>query len=84
GLHRVTWDLGRGARQARGPGGGRGAMQNLAPAGMYRVVLTVDGKEHTQGLRLENDPVLKTPTIIAEDEEDEEEREKSGGGRIDD
>ncbi|HTU89473.1 MAG TPA: PDZ domain-containing protein, partial [Gemmataceae bacterium] len=47
GLHRVTWDLGRGARQARGPGGGRGAMQNLAPAGMYRVVLTVDGKEHT-------------------------------------
>jgi hypothetical protein len=49
---------------------------------MYRVVLTVDGKEHTQGLRLENDPLLKTPSIIAEDE-DEEEREKRGG-RIDD
>jgi photosystem II stability/assembly factor-like uncharacterized protein len=76
GLHRVSWDLVRGPR-----GRGRGA--NPAPPGMYRVVLTVDGKEHTQGLRVENDPLLKTPTIIAEDEEDEEEREKLGG-RIDD
>ncbi len=49
---------------------------------MYRIVLSVDGKEHTQGLRVENDPLLKTPSIIVE-EEDEEEREK-GGGRIDD
>lgn len=46
---------------------------------MYRVVLTVDGKKHTQGLRGENDPLLETPTILAEDEEDEEEREKDGG-----
>jgi hypothetical protein len=50
---------------------------------MYRVVLTVNGKEHTQGLQVENDPLLKSNTIIAEDEEDEEEREK-GDGRIDD
>jgi hypothetical protein len=50
---------------------------------MYRVVLTVDGKELTQGLRVENDPLLKTPSIIAEDE-DEVERESHGGGRIDD
>jgi hypothetical protein len=49
---------------------------------MYRVVLTVDGKEHTQALRVETDPLLKAPTIIADDE-DEEEREK-GGGWIDD
>ena len=44
---------------------------------MYRVVLTVDGKEHTQGLRVENDPLLKSPNLIAEDEEDEEERESA-------
>jgi hypothetical protein len=49
---------------------------------MYRVVLTVDGKEHAQALRLENDPLLKSPTIIADDE-DEEERDK-GDGWIDD
>jgi photosystem II stability/assembly factor-like uncharacterized protein len=82
GLHRLTWDLARGPRQPRGPGRGRGRGgfgQNAAPPGMYRIVLTVDGKEHTQGLRVENDPLLKTPAIIAEDEDDEEEREKDGG-----
>ncbi len=83
GLHCVTWDLGRGPSGARGPGPGRGQRQSPAPPGMYRVVLTVDGKEQTQSLRVENDPLLKTPTIIAEDEDDEEEREK-GGKRIDD
>jgi len=76
GLHHVPWDLLRAGRPNRGRG------QNPAPPGMYRIVLTVDGKEHTQGLRLENDPLLKTPSIIAEDDEDEE-REKRGG-RIDD
>jgi photosystem II stability/assembly factor-like uncharacterized protein len=79
GLHRLTWDLARGAREPRGPGRGRGPGQTAAPPGMYRVVLTVDGKEHTQSLRVEYDPLLKTPSIIAEDEEDEEEREKAGG-----
>jgi len=83
GLHRLTWDLGRGAR-GRGGRGGRGQGPSAAPPGMYRVVLTVDGKEHTRGLRVENDPLLKSSSIIAEDEdEDEEEREK-GGGKIDD
>jgi hypothetical protein len=77
GLHRLTWDLARGAGPRRG--GGR----NPAPPGMYRVVLTVDGKEHAQGLRVENDPLLKSSNIIAEEEEDEEEREKRGE-RIDD
>jgi photosystem II stability/assembly factor-like uncharacterized protein len=77
GLHRVPWELVRGGAPNRGRG------QSAAPPGMYRVVLTVDGKEQTQGLRVENDPLLKTPTLIAEDEEDEEEREKRGG-RIDD
>ncbi len=84
GLHCVTWDLGRGPSGTRGPGGpGRGQRQTPAPPGMYRVVLAVDGKEHMQDLRVENDPLLKSPTIIAEEEEDEEEREK-GEGRIDD
>ena len=88
GLHRITWDLGRSAPpQQGGPGPGRGRgpgrAQNPAAPGMYRVILTVDGKELTQGLRVENDPLLKTPSIIAEDE-DEEERERQGGGRIDD
>jgi len=84
GLHCVAWDLGRGPSGTRGPGGpGRGQRQTPAPPGMYRVVLTVDGKEHTQDLRVENDPLLKSPTIIAEDEDDEEEREK-GDGWIDD
>ncbi|HTU20471.1 MAG TPA: PDZ domain-containing protein [Gemmataceae bacterium] len=77
GLHRLTWDLARSA----GPRRGRG--RSPAPPGMYRIVLTVDGKEHTQGLRVENDPLLKSSNIIAEEEEDEEEREKRGG-RIDD
>jgi hypothetical protein len=76
GLHRVTWDL------VRGGAPNRGRAASPAPPGMYRVVLTVDGKEHTQGLRVENDPLLKTPSIIAEDE-DEEERERRSG-RIDD
>jgi hypothetical protein len=76
GLHQLTWDLARSTNQRRG----RAA--NPAAPGMYRVVLTVDGKEQTQGLRLENDPLLKTPSLIAE-EEDEEEREKHGS-RIDD
>jgi hypothetical protein len=85
GLHRLSWDLARGARPQRGPaspgGRGRGPGQSAAPPGMYRVVLTVDGKEHTQALRVENDPLLKTPTIIADDEEDEE--HEKGDGWID-
>jgi hypothetical protein len=38
------------------------------PAGQYRVVLTVDGKEQMQGLRVENDPVLGARSILAEEE----------------
>ena len=37
--------------------GGRGGMGNARRAGMYRVVLTVDGKEFTQPLQVEADPV---------------------------
>ncbi len=75
GLHRVTWNLrgsvtGMGVEMllpARGRGGfGRGAQ--VAPPGQYRVVLTVDGKEMAQGLRVENDPTLPDRPILAEDQ----------------
>jgi hypothetical protein len=90
GLHSVNWDLGRGARDTRGTGPGAGAGRgrflrpNPAPPGMYRIVLAVDGKEHTQSLRVENDPLVKTPTIIAEEGEEDEEEHEKGGGWIDD
>jgi photosystem II stability/assembly factor-like uncharacterized protein len=74
GLHHATWDLVRGPSQGRGRRG-----PSAAPPGTYRVVLIVDGKEQTQALQVENDPLLKTPNVISEDDEDEEEREKSGG-----
>jgi hypothetical protein len=38
---------------------------------MYRIVLTVDGKEYTQSLKLEGDPNRQGP-IIAEEDEDED------------
>jgi photosystem II stability/assembly factor-like uncharacterized protein len=54
-----------------GPGGfgGRGGIPGRAAApGMYRVVLTVDGKEFTQPLKVEADASAPS-TIIAEDDE---------------
>ena len=38
---------------------------------MYRVVLTVDGKEYTQALRVEADPNLP-PALIATDGDESE------------
>ncbi|HEV3204156.1 MAG TPA: PDZ domain-containing protein [Gemmataceae bacterium] len=61
-----------------GPGGfggfgGRGGFGGgqQVPPGMYRVVLTVDGKEFTQGLRVEGDAGAPA-TIFADDDDDEE------------
>jgi photosystem II stability/assembly factor-like uncharacterized protein len=65
-----------GPRQRRGP--------RAAPAGMYRVVLTVDGTAFPQGLRLENDPALKDPERIADDGEEEREKEERKPAKIDD
>ena len=77
GLHRVGWDLMQrpepGQEPAPGPGGrGRrgGRPAQPAAAGMYRVVLSVDGQDLTQDLRIEVDP-LATPTITADEEDDE-------------
>jgi hypothetical protein len=61
----------------------RGGGATPAPPGMYRVVLSVDGQTFTQGLRLENDPALKTMELYA-DEEEEKEKEERKPPRIDD
>jgi photosystem II stability/assembly factor-like uncharacterized protein len=63
GLHRITWSLGGNDPDARR--GGRRFDGRLGP-GQYRVVLEVDGKTYTQGLRIEADPVLQE-SIIATD-----------------
>jgi hypothetical protein len=39
---------------------------------MYRVVMTVDGKQLAQGLSVEPDPTGATTIAAPEDEEDEE------------
>jgi hypothetical protein len=48
-------------------GGGRGPQVRAVP-GMYRVVLTVDGQEYTQSLRIEADPTLPPPAVAVEEE----------------
>jgi hypothetical protein len=39
----------------------------VVPAGGYRVTLTVDGKEYTQALHVENDPKADPKAIITLD-----------------
>jgi hypothetical protein len=57
----------------RGPGFGGG---QAVPSGSYRVVLTVDGKELTQGLRVEGDPAASSGPLASEEDDDEEEEEE--------
>lgn len=81
GFHRVPWNL-----SASGGGGrvGRGAGLGVAiPAGTYRIVLTVDGKEYIQPLVVENDPKADPRAVISFDlpdpdeyEEEEEDRHR--------
>jgi photosystem II stability/assembly factor-like uncharacterized protein len=67
------------------PGGFRLAS---VPAGVYRIVLTIDGKEYAQTLRVDADPTLPFGVTIAdplaqeEDDEEEEEHEREQGGGI--
>jgi photosystem II stability/assembly factor-like uncharacterized protein len=78
GLHRVTWNLQGKPATAVGvdallparPAGG-------APPGTYRVVLTVDGQDLSQGFRVENDPTLPARTVIAEDQPNPPKRKQS-------
>ncbi len=74
GFHRLQWNL-------SGPRG-------VVPAGGYRVTLTVDGKEYTQSLLVENDPKADPKAIITfdlkvpggEDGDDADDAEKWGEG----
>src|SRR5262249_60574357 len=54
--------------QGQGPPGGPGGFGQSVALGMYRVVLTVDGKELIQNVRVEADPTLPA-TILAGDGE---------------
>ena len=53
GFHHLTWDL--------------STQKGTVPAGGYRVMLTVDGKEYTQALLVENDPKADPKAIITFD-----------------
>jgi hypothetical protein len=74
GLHRLTWSLTRPAPQRPGPRptglaglfGGRGRGFPAAP-GTYRVVLTVDGQESSQPLKVEPDPAYPDAPEITEE-----------------
>ncbi len=58
GLHRVEWNL------RRAIVGGEARVEN----GVYRVVLTVDGEELTQSLKVEGDPTLPANVVTEEEE----------------
>jgi photosystem II stability/assembly factor-like uncharacterized protein len=73
---------GTGLAAADQPSGPRRGPRPAQP-GMYRVVLTVDDQTFTQSLRLENDPILKAPELIA-DEPQEPQKEERRPQRIDD
>jgi photosystem II stability/assembly factor-like uncharacterized protein len=63
GYHSTRWNLsGQG-----GGGGGFGRGGAVVPAGGYRVTLTVDGKDYTQALVVENDPKADPKAIISFD-----------------
>jgi hypothetical protein len=58
---------GRGGRGGGGGlGGGRGGRGNTVPPGDYRVVLSVDGQELSQTIRIEPDPVISTAATANE------------------
>ncbi len=68
GFHRQQWDLTRTGTGSR----------TLAPAGTYRVVLTVDGKEYGKPITLMNDPNADPKAIITAEEEIRGEEEEEG------
>ena len=90
GLHRIAWDLtGTTPVPVSSEGGGSGPPRQrrrppgqtpLRPvaAGSYRVVLTVDGKEWTQNIRVEPDPTVPMAVIAPEEEESNADMDKDG------
>jgi hypothetical protein len=88
GLHRAEWNLIIPGAPPSGPRPRRRFRSpfRYAANGMYRVVLTVDGHEFTQGVRVQADPTLPA-NLIANDEvpnfakpEKEEEEDEDGDG----
>ncbi len=76
GLHRIEWNLMMEEKPSLLAAATGGRKKDVpAPAGMYRIVLTVDGEEYKQGLKVEPDPV--TPNALFTDapgaDEDEDE-----------
>jgi hypothetical protein len=94
----VAPPAGEGTEQAEGQpargGGGFGGFGGGRPVnpGTYRVVLTVDGKELSQTVRVEADPDAHAAGVAEEgrqgqeepddDEEEEEERMEREGGAV--
>lgn len=90
GFHRLNWGLTSSAPAKEGAMGGgfRRGGGSVVPAGEYRVVLTVDGKEYSQKVAVENDPNADPKAIITpggerrsylhegEEEKEEEDMEK--------
>jgi hypothetical protein len=82
GLHKVVWDLRRpSTRTLAGLFGGQADPEQVmrrgglftaeVPAGQYRLVLNVEGKDYSQGLRIDSDPTGAGGGIAAEpDDED--------------
>jgi photosystem II stability/assembly factor-like uncharacterized protein len=70
GLHVSRWDLGRNGGGLLGAAIGllapRAPAEGPAGPGMYKVVLTVDGKEYAQGLKLQADPTTPPGGVLAE------------------
>jgi photosystem II stability/assembly factor-like uncharacterized protein len=58
GLHRIDWNLRRATVNGETP------VEN----GVYRVVLTVDGEEMTQSIKVEGDPTLPANVVTEEEE----------------
>jgi photosystem II stability/assembly factor-like uncharacterized protein len=81
GLHKVVWNLSAAPPRRQpdpsgaGPGGGGGRGRfggpggRPVPPGAYKVVLSVDGKEYVQSLRVLADPAAPSE-ILAEEEDD--------------
>lgn len=98
GFHRQNWGLmqsqqsGGGPRPGGGPGGGGFRRGGVVPAGEYRVVLAVDGKEFIQKVVVENDPNADPKAIITPggglersylDQERDEKKDEDNEGKDD-
>ena len=88
GLHRVNWDLRKAQLRKGKPDPAEAEMEAMVPVlralrgqfaapGVYRVVLTVDGKEFTQTLLVERDPNVPRDAIAADELEEAGEREEA-------